>query len=164
MLKYSFSLVILNLWGGDTPLELQIEHRPGNVRVIVQGPEDSKEVRQIIALLQNAADKLWGIDEEKNTVAVPVEEILWAETVDDKLFVYTAGAMYQAACSLTALELRWEYAGLFRCGKSVIVNLNAVQYLRSLPGGKIEAVLLNGEKIIISRRYTPILREKLQGG
>ena len=33
------------------PMELQIEPRPGAVRVIVQGPEDSEEVRRILALL-----------------------------------------------------------------------------------------------------------------
>lgn len=32
-------------------MELQIEPRPGTVRVIVQGPEDSEEVRLILALL-----------------------------------------------------------------------------------------------------------------
>lgn len=145
-------------------MELQIEYRTGNVRVSVQGPEDSKEMKQIIALLQSTTNRLWGIDAEKNTVAVSVEEILWAETVEDKLFLYTAGAMYQADCSLTSLELRWEHIGLFRCGKSTIINLNAVQRLCSQPGGRIEAELQNGEKIIISRRYTPALREKLQGG
>ena len=145
-------------------MELQIEYRTGAVRVIVQGPGDSKEMRQIVALLQNAANKLWGIDGQKNTVAISVEDILWAETVEDKLFLYTADAMYQAACSLTSLELRWEHIGLFRCGKSTIINLNAVQRLCSQPGGRIEAVIRNGEKIIISRRYTPALREKLQGG
>ncbi len=84
--------------------------------------------------------------------------------MDDRVFVYTAGAVYQAACSLTALELRWESVGLFRCGKSTVLNPNAVQSLRSRPAGRIEAVLQTGEKIIISRRYAPVLREKLQGG
>ena len=145
-------------------MELQIEHRPGHVRVIVQGPEDSREMKQIVALLQTAANKLWAMDEEKNMVSLSIDEIVRAETVEDKLFVYTAQSMFQAPCSLTALELRWEHAGLFRCGKSTLINLNAVQRLRSLPGGRIEAVLQTGERMIISRRYTPALREKLQGG
>ena len=89
-------------------MELQIEPRPGAVRVIVQGPEDSEEVRRILTLLQSCGDRLWVLDDQRRTVAVAPESILWAETVDDRVFVYTAGAVYQAACSLTALELRWE--------------------------------------------------------
>ena len=39
-------------------MELQIEHRPGPVRVMVQGPEDSPELQQIVALLQSSTDRL----------------------------------------------------------------------------------------------------------
>lgn len=34
-------LAMLNLQGGEKPMDLQIEYRPGNVRVILQGPRDS---------------------------------------------------------------------------------------------------------------------------
>lgn len=145
-------------------MELQIEHRPGPVRVVVQGPEDSTELRQILSLLQSSTDRLWLMNDGGETVSVAPHSVLWAETVEDKVFVYTADAVYRAPFSLAALELRWGTAGLFRCAKSTIVNLNAVQRLCSRPGGRIEALLPTGEKIIISRRYAPALRAKLQGG
>lgn len=145
-------------------MELEIQHRPGPVRVTVQGPGDSEELQQIVTLLQSAADRLWLVDERQETVCILPRDILWAETVEDKVFVYTQGAIYRAPFSLAALELRWGGLGLFRCGKSTVVNLNAVQRLYSRPGGRIEAVLPTGEKIIISRRYAPALRAKLQGG
>ena len=145
-------------------MELQIEHRPGPVRVMVQGPEDSPELQQIVALLQSSTDRLWLMDEQQKMVSVFPQHILWAETVDDKVFVYTADSIYRAPCSLAALELRWGGAGLFRCAKSTVVNLNAVQRLSSRPGGRIEALRPNGEKILISRRYAPLLRAKLEGG
>ncbi len=145
-------------------MELRVEYGSEAVEVVVRGPQGSREVERIVALLQSGSDKLWALDEERQTVAVSPNSILWAETVEDKTFVYTRGAMYQAACSLAALELRWEGAGLFRCGKSVVVNLNAVQSLRSRPGGRIEAALESGERIVISRRYAPALREKLLKG
>lgn len=132
--------------------------------MVVQGPADSAELQRILALLQSSADRLWLVDDRQQTVSVQPRDILWAETVEDKTFVYTAGGIYRAPLSLAALELRWGAAGLFRCGKSTIVNLNAVQRLCSRPGGRIEAILPTGEKIIISRRYAPALRAKLQGG
>ena len=149
---------------GGMRMDLQVEYGFETVQVIVRGPQGNEEMERIIALLQGGSDKLWALDEERRTVAISPGTILWAETVEDKTFVYTRGAMYQAECSLTALELRWEGAGLFRCGKSVVVNLNAVCSLRSQPGGRIEAVLESGERIVISRRYTPALREKLLKG
>ena len=98
------------------------------------------------------------------TVALPIRDIIWGEVVDDKVFLYTAAEMYQTALGLGMLESRWEHLGLFRCAKSTVINLNAVRSLRSRPGGRIEALLPTGEKILISRRYAPALREKLQGG
>ena len=149
---------------GGMRMDLQVEYGFETVQVIVRGPQGNEEMERIIAMLQGGSDKLWALDEERRTVAISPGTILWAETVEDKTFVYTRGAMYQAECSLTALELRWEGAGLFRCGKSVVVNLNAVCSLRSQPGGRIEAVLESGERIVISRRYAPALREKLLKG
>lgn len=145
-------------------MELRILHQPGPVRVTVQGPEDSAELKEILTWLQGSADRLWLIDEEQETVSVSPRDILWAETLEDKVFVYTQKAAYRAPFSLAALELRWGNLGLFRCGKSTVVNLNAVQRLCSRTGGRIEAILPTGEKIIISRRYAPALRAKLQGG
>lgn len=145
-------------------MELQIEYRPGPVRVILQGEQDDPELQRIAALLHTDTDKLWVQDEQHCTAALSPAQIVWAETVEDKLFVYTADAVYRAAGSLAALEVRWGGWGLFRCGKSAVVNLNAVQRLRSCPGGRIEAVLCTGEKVLISRRYAPALRDKLQGG
>lgn len=145
-------------------MKLQIEHCPGEVQVTVRGPEDSAELQTIVALLQSESDRMWLLNEQQETVAVSLRDILWAEMVEDKVFVYTAGSVCRAPFSLAALELRWGVLGLFRCGKSTVVNLNAVQSLRSRPGGRIEALLPTGEKILISRRYAPALREKLQGG
>ena len=66
--------------------------------------------------------------------------------VDDEVFLYTAAEMYQTALGLGMLESRWEHLGLFRCAKSALVNLNAIQALRSLGGNRIEATLKNGGK------------------
>ena len=60
---------------------------------------------------------------------------------------------------------RWnvkEDAGFFRCAKSAVVNIHQIRSLSSCPGGRIEALLSSGEKLIISRRYAPLLRERLK--
>lgn len=74
-------------------MDLVIEHRPGDVRVILQGPADSAELQRILSLLQNHSDKLWCLDEERNTVALSAGQVLWAETVDDK-FLFTQSILY----------------------------------------------------------------------
>lgn len=145
-------------------MNIRVEHVPGEVQVILRGPEDSAELLRILALLEQDATRLWAWDEYRRMVAVPVRDIVWGEVVDEKVFIYTALEMYQTTLGLGMLESRWERLGLFRCAKSTLVNLNAIQALRSLAGNRIEATLKNGEKIVVSRRYAPLLRERIQDG
>lgn len=145
-------------------MDLKIIHRPGAVQVTVEGPAESEELKRILSLLQGDSEKLWLLDEQKKLVCVSPKAIVWAECVDDKVFVYTDHKIYQASCSLAELEAHGETCGLFRCSKSALLNLHAVHSLTSRPGGRIEAMLQTGEKILISRRYAPLLRDKLQGG
>ena len=49
----------------------------------------------------------------------------------------------------------------FRANKAVIVNLNKIKSLSPAFGGRFEAVLKNGYKVIISRSYVPKLKELL---
>ena len=42
-----------------------------------------------------------------------------------------------------------------------MVNLHRIRRLVSQGGGRIEATLETGEKLIVSRRYAPLLRERL---
>ena len=48
-----------------------------------------------------------------------------------------------------------------RCSKSLVVNMEKIDYLSPLFSGKLEAHLKNGEKLVISRKYVQNLRAKL---
>lgn len=48
-----------------------------------------------------------------------------------------------------------------RVSKSVILNVNKIKSLAPAFGGRYEALLKNGEKIIISRQYVSSLKEVL---
>ncbi len=48
-----------------------------------------------------------------------------------------------------------------RVSKSVILNINKMKSLTPAFGGRYEALLKNGEKVIISRQYVSSLKEVL---
>ena len=54
--------------------------------------------------------------------------------------------------------------GFFRCSKSMSVNLHSIASLKSCTDGRIVASLSNGERILIFRQYSRLLRNKLKGG
>ena len=45
--------------------------------------------------------------------------------------------------------------------KSMILNLDKIRHLSPAFGGRFEALLENEEKVIISRQYVPVLKERL---
>ena len=89
---------------------------------------------------------------------VPVEEILYIESVDKKTFLYTAGTVLQTEKRLYELEELLDEKTLFRCSKSVIVNLNKITKLKPEVTRNILATLTNGEIVVISRRNVRSLK------
>ncbi len=145
-------------------MEVRVEYSSGDVEVVVRGPKDSPELLRILDLLNADNQRLWDLDEEKRAVPISPKSIVWAEVVDNKAFVYTENSFYEVSVGLGELENRWESLGIFRCAKSSVINLNAVHALRSCPGGRIEAIMVTGEKVMVFRRYAPLLRGRIQEG
>ncbi len=94
---------------------------------------------------------------------LPVRSVLYMESVDRATFVYTKDGVYQTPCTLQNLELAYAGNGFFRCAKSMIINIYRVSELKSQSGGRIDAVMENGEHVIISRRYAKAFRRELRG-
>ena len=89
------------------------------------------------------------------------DETLYCESVDEHTFLYTASAFYQTALTLAELEGRYGELGYLRVSKSAVINLHRIRSLKSRTGGRIEASLENGERLVVSRHYAPLLRERL---
>jgi DNA-binding LytR/AlgR family response regulator len=49
-------------------------------------------------------------------------------------------------------------SSLFRCSKSMILNADKIDYIHPLFSGRFEAVLSNGEAVIVSRKYVADLK------
>ena len=97
------------------------------------------------------------------TVFFLPEDILYIEKVDEKTFAYTTEQVIQMDVSLSMAELVLDDIRFFRCSKSMILNVNRVERLKSLPSNRIDATLQNGEHIIISRTYASEFRKLLRG-
>ena len=92
---------------------LQVQYCPGDVKVTVQGPQDSPELLHLLSLLQEEKKQFWAWDERGDAVPISPKSIIWAETVDNKVFVYTLDAFYEIPMGLAELENKWGSFGFF---------------------------------------------------
>lgn len=88
-------------------------------------------------------------------------EIYYFEYVEQKVFAYGKTKVYEIRSKLYELEKQLAKNEFIRVSKSCILNLNKIGSLAPSLGGRFEARLKNGEKIIISRQYVSSLKEAL---
>lgn len=142
-------------------MKIRVEHCDMTENeVVLRCPSLDDEMLHVLALLSAQRSRLFVLDGGA-TVQLAPDALLYAEAVDDKTFLSCADAVYETALTLAELEARYEPFGYCRIGKSVLLNLYRIARLQSLAGGRIEAVLENGDKQIVSRHYAPLLRQKL---
>lgn len=134
----------------------------GEDELILKYRQMNSEVEEVLAFMERHEKKLVGkIDGE--TIIFQPEEILYIEKVDDKTFAYTLEHVIQMDVSLSMAEMILDDERFFRCSKSMIINVNRVERLKSIPSNRIDATLQSGEHIIISRTYASDFRKLLRG-
>ena len=136
--------------------------RSGDDELILNYKQINAEVEAVLAFMEKHQKKLVGKSEGETIIFSP-QEILYIEKVDEKTFACTMDKVIQLDVSLATAELILDDESYFRCSKAMIVNVNKVEKLKSMPSNRIDATLVSGEHIIISRTYASDFRRLLKG-
>lgn len=143
-------------------MKITVEHAPVQENeIILRCPQLDEEMLGVLSLLRSGIQRLCVWDESRTAALLAPDQVVYCETVEDRIFVYTGQAMYHTALSLGELESRYGALGFCRVGKSTVVNLHHIRSLKSCAAGRIEAALETGERLVVSRHYAPLLRERL---
>lgn len=121
----------------------------------------TKDIKNAVDLLEKNTRQLIG-KWENETVILSLEEILYFESVDERVFAYTLKKEYRMENTLMELEELLKGSGFFRCSKAFIINIYQIRSLTSELGSRIDATLKNGEHILISRHYAKMFKELLK--
>ena len=140
-----------------------INHAEGESELILKYSKMTPEVERILQFLGRQQQKLVGSKGKQQIVLEP-GEILYMESVDGKTFAYTQGDVLRLDQTLGQLEEILSNINFFRCSKSMILNIDKVTKLKSLPSNRIDATMAGGEHIVISRTYASDFRKRLRGG
>lgn len=95
---------------------------------------------------------------------VNVEDVLYLESVERKVFVYTDKETLEIAERLYVLEEQLSSGGFIRITKSMLLNFEKIYSFSPKFSGNLEVLLVNGEKVGVSRRYVPGLKKRLGMG
>lgn len=135
--------------------------KPGEEEeIIIRCASLDDRILKFIHSLKTEENRLTGYVEDKIVKLMP-NDIFYFESVDNKVFAYTGGEVFEIRKKLYELEAEYANMDFLRISKSVIVNISRIAYIRPIFNGRFEAKLKNDEKIIISRQYVMNLKKKL---
>ncbi len=123
----------------------------------------SDKVREIVSFIKSRQGMISGkID--GNICEIPILDIYYFESVDNRSFAYTASDNYEINMRIYELEELLRHGSFVRIQKGMLVNLLKIKSIKPGLSGRYVALLKNKEEVIISRNYVPALKKTLKGG
>lgn len=116
-----------------------------------------KEIVHFIKSRQGSID----VKDGEMKYNIPIVDIFYVESVDDRTFIYLENDCYETAHKLYELEEILNERRFIRISKSVIVNLLKIDCVKPALNGRYMCRLKNNENVIISRKYVPEFKERL---
>lgn len=126
---------------------------PNEEGVILQYIRLTKDFEEVKEYVQHKGEALIGYKQNKDRISVRVEDILYFETVDGKVFAYTVDSVYEIKGRLYQVEEKVGRRTICRASKAMLVNIEHITSVRTALNGRLYAKMENGEEILITRRY-----------
>lgn len=143
-------------------MKITVEHMDINENeIVLRCKSIDDEMLHILSFLKSRSQKLCAYKNKNEIILLSPDLILYCESIDEKVFLYTENDIYETVLNLSELENNYSSVGFLRTSKSMVLNLHKILRLKSFTSGRIEVTMKNNEKIIVSRHYAPILRQKL---
>ena len=141
------------------------------VKITIQDPLPGEEDHVIISVkcmndsVMRAINMLKSPDSlsvylDNQNMFLPVTDIFYIESVDLKTFVYAEKQVYRSRLKLYEVEEILGNGDFLRISKQVVLNVRKIKSVAPAGGGRFEALLVNSERVIVSRQYVPVLKER----
>lgn len=140
----------------------QVKDQP--LTVIVEYPEYDQTVERLVNKIKNLSISFTGKADGK-TFSIDISDIYYIENVERKIFLYSKKDVYRFDGNMTDIDSAITDTDLVRISRTCFMNVSHLREIMQMKNSHLEAVLDNGEKLIVSRKYLKdikkIFRRKL---
>ncbi len=128
--------------------------------IIIKSNNMDSDLLELIYALKAGRSKLTAFDNGQILKLAP-GDIYYFESVDNHVCACCENSVYEVKQKLYELEQIYDNTDFIRISKAMIVNVSKIIKIVPMFNGRLEAVLRNSEKVVISRQYVPDLKKKL---
>lgn len=118
------------------------------------------QLQEILSYISLVDNTITGKKDDE-TFFIPLKDVMYFESVDNRVFFYTDDDCYETMTKLYLLEEKLQNLVFARISKSMIVNLKKMKSIKPEKNQRLRATLLNGEKLLVSRLYIDQIKERL---
>ena len=140
----------------------QVKDQP--LTVIIEYPEYDQTVERLVNKIRNLSISFTGKADGK-TFSIDISDIYYIENVERKIFLYSKKDVYRFDGNMTDIDSAITDTDLVRISRTCFMNVSHLREIMQMKNSHLEAVLDNGEKLIVSRKYLKdikkIFRRKL---
>lgn len=141
-------------------MNIHILENETNLQVIIKCKQVDEQINRLKSHIELFDNKLQA-KAEGDYQFIDAMDVLYFESVDNRVFLYTENAVMEVKQRLYELEDMLSKQDFIRNSKSQIVNINKIKTLKPELNRTILATMCNGEQLYISRKYVKEFRSLL---
>ncbi|NLL70652.1 MAG: LytTR family transcriptional regulator [Epulopiscium sp.] len=142
-------------------IKLQENSNQKELEIFIKCSRIDKKVKCIVSLVKSV-DNTIKCSSNNQEFWIDASRIYYIESVDKKTFVYCEKSVYRTEFRLYQLMEQLSSSDFVQINKSCILNMNMLESILPLINSRLEATLINGERLCVTRRYLQDIKSKLQ--
>ncbi|MBQ9902419.1 MAG: LytTR family transcriptional regulator DNA-binding domain-containing protein [Clostridia bacterium] len=146
--------------GKDLKIHIIYDDKAEEPEITVICRELNEEVRKILSAAEMSVNKLTGV-KDGQVYILRHSDVIYIDTVDKKIFIYTQEDVYETQFRLYELEKQLPCGDFFRANKSCIVGIRHIRSIRADIDGRLLLTMDTGDKLWVSRQYAAEFRKKI---
>ena len=129
--------------------------------VIIKCNTIDKNIKKIAEFIKQYMLTITCLKDGK-TSQVPIDSVLYIDTVDNRTFVYCANEVYECKQKLVHIEKELANTPIVRISKNCLLNVTYLRSVEPFLNHRMKAQISNGEWLIVSRKYISTLKDKIK--
>jgi len=131
------------------------------VEVNIRYSTQIKEMERIMSLLKSINTRI-KCSNNGSDKYISISDVYYFESVDKMTFAYCEHEVYRTDLRLYQIIEQFAHLGMVQISKSCVLNINTLESIAPLFNSRMEALLINNERVFVTRRYLENLKHALQ--
>jgi DNA-binding LytR/AlgR family response regulator len=142
---------------------LNLEHRKTHkdIEVSIIYPEKNKTVERLVAFINSLSIKIEGYAGD-SIKQINVPDIYYVESEDKIAVIFCENEYYRTKYRLYQIGDKLTELGFVQISKYCLININKLDKIIPLSNRRMEAIMKNGKKVFITRKYLYSIKKMLQ--